>query len=95
MAAYVIVEIKVTDPQGYEEYKKHTPGSLVPYEGKFAVRGGHAETLEGEWIPERIVVLEFPTLEQAKAWYHSDVYTEAKQIRLRSAVTKMILVERV
>lgn len=93
MAAYVIVEISVTDPKGYEEYKKYTPGSLIPFEGKFAVRGGHTETLEGEWNPERIVVLEFPTLEQAKAWYHSDVYTEAKKIRLRSAVTKMIVVE--
>jgi uncharacterized protein (DUF1330 family) len=93
MPAYVIVEITVTDPQVYEEYRKLTPGSLVPFEGRFAVRGGYTETLEGEWKPERIVVLEFPTLEKAKAWYHSDVYTAAKHIRLRSANTKMIVVE--
>ncbi len=93
MAAYVIVEITVTDPPVYEEYRKYTPGSLVPYDGKFAVRGGHCETLEGEWNPERIIVLEFPSMEKAKAWYHSEVYNKAKQIRLRSALTKMIVVE--
>jgi uncharacterized protein (DUF1330 family) len=93
MAAYVIVEISVTDTEVYEEYRKLTPGSLIPFEGKFVVRGGQKETLEGEWFPERIVVLEFPTLEKAKAWYNSDFYTSAKAIRLRSAKTKMIVVE--
>jgi uncharacterized protein (DUF1330 family) len=93
MSAYVIVEITITDPKEYEEYRKLTPGSLIPFEGKFAVRGGRTETLEGEWNLERIVVLEFPTLDKAKEWYHSDVYTDAKQIRLRSAITKMIVAE--
>ena len=93
MSAYVIVEIAVTDPKIYEEYRKLTPDSLIPFNGRFAVRGGYTETLEGEWRPERIVVLEFPTIEKAKAWYNSDVYTTAKQIRLRSAKTKMIVVE--
>ena len=93
MPAYVIVEITVFDPKLYEEYRKSTPGSLVPYQGKFAVRGGQTETLEGDWNPQRIVVLEFPTLELAKSWYHSDVYTEAKQLRIKSAHTKMIVVE--
>ena len=93
MAAYVIVEISVTDTQVYEEYRKLTPASLLPFEGRFAVRGGHTETLEGGWNPERIVVLEFPNMEKAKAWYNSDFYTAAKEIRLRSAKTRMILVD--
>lgn len=93
MPAYVIVEITVHTPEIYEEYRKYTPGSLIPFQGKFAVRGGYTETLEGEWNPQRIVVLEFPSVDLAKAWYHSDVYTEAKQIRMRSAHTKMIVVE--
>ena len=93
MPAYVIVEITVTDTKVYEEYRKLTPASLLPFDGRFVVRGGHTETLEGDWQPERIVVIEFPTMKKAKAWYHSDVYTSAKQIRMRSAKTKMIVVE--
>ena len=60
MRAYVIVDVDITDPVKYEDYKKLTPGSLVPFEGKFIVRGGRNETLEGSWQPGRIVVLEFP-----------------------------------
>lgn len=68
MSAYVIVEISVEDPQDYEEYKKLTPATVTAYDGRFVVRGGDSQTLEGEWEPERIVVLEFPTVERAKEW---------------------------
>lgn len=93
MPAYVIVEVSIHDPQEYEAYKKLTLATLAAYNGKFIVRGGRTETLEGQWDPERFVILEFPTVEKAKAWWGSDIYTEAKTIRQRAATTKMIVVE--
>ena len=93
MPAYIIVEVTVQNPEEYEAYKKLTPASLLPYGGKFIVRGGATESLEGDWNPERIVVLEFPTKELAKQWWSSPEYTPAKEIRQRNAHTKMILVE--
>ncbi len=93
MKAFIIVEIKITDPVLYEEYKKLTPASLVPFGGQFLVRGGTTETLEGEWSPERIVILEFPSVEKAKAWWVSDDYAQAKNIRQRASYTKMLLVQ--
>lgn len=93
MPAYIIVDVKVTDAQRYEDYKKLTPGSLAPYHGKFIVRGGATETLEGDWAPGRIVVLEFPDAERARSWWSSDSYAPAKAIRQAASVTRMILVE--
>ena len=92
MPAYIIVDVVITDPVKYEEYKKHTPASLAPFEGKFLVRGGEAITLEGDWQPGRIVVLEFPTMEKAKAWWNSPGYAPAKLIRQRASRTRMIAV---
>lgn len=93
MPAYIIVEVAIQNPEEYEAYKKLTPESLKPFEGKFIVRGGKTECLEGAWHPERIVVLEFPSKEQAKQWWSSPEYAPAKAIRQRTAETKMILVE--
>ena len=92
MPAYVIVEISVHNPQEYEDYKKLSLPSLHPFQGKFIVRGGKTEILEGNWNPERIVVLEFPNSERAREWWNSDIYAKAKAIRQRTASTKMILV---
>ena len=93
MPAYVIVEISVHNPQEYEEYKKLSLPSLKPFNGKFIVRGGKTITLEGDWDPERIVVLEFPDTELALEWWNSDIYAKAKAIRQRTASTRMIVVE--
>lgn len=93
MAAYIIVEVKIQDKETYEEYKKLTPASLAPFGGKFIVRGGSTETLEGDWQPERVVILEFPSVEKAKAWWSSDLYAPAKAIRQRTAKTRMIVLE--
>lgn len=93
MKAYVIVDVHITDPTLYEDYRKLTPASLVPYDGKFVVRGGATETLEGEWSPGRVVIVEFPSVEKAKAWWSSPGYAPAKAIRQSASVTKMILVE--
>jgi len=93
MAAYVIVDIDINDPAGYDDYKKLTPASLVPYEGKFVVRGGAVRVLEGSWKPGRMVVLEFPTFERANQWWCSAEYAPAKAIRQRTAHSNMIVVE--
>ena len=93
MSAYVIVEVSVHDHREYEEYKKLTPAAIAAFNGRFIVRGGQAITLEGDWNPERIVVLEFPNVDRANEWWHSEIYTEAKLIRQRAATTRMIIVE--
>ena len=93
MKAYIIVDVNVTDPSRYEDYKKLTPGSLIPFEGKFIVRGGETKTLEGDWKPGRLVVLEFPSKEKAQAWWSSSEYAPAKAIRQSASDTQMILVE--
>ncbi len=93
MSAYIIVDITIHNAENYEAYKKLTPASLAKYDGKFIVRGGKAETLEGHWQPERIVVLEFPSAEKARQWWASEEYAPAKALRQANATTKMILVE--
>lgn len=93
MKAYVIVEVSITDNIIYEEYKKLTPATIAAYDGKFIVRGGRTELLEGDWHPERMVVLEFPSVEKAKEWWSSDQYSKVKAIRQDSAHTKMLIVE--
>ena len=93
MPAYVIVDVKVTDPDRYEDYRKATPATLEAYGGRFVVRGGEAETLEGEWVPNRIVVLEFESVEMAKKWWSSEEYREPKALRQATSTTNMILVE--
>jgi uncharacterized protein (DUF1330 family) len=93
MPAYIIVEVDIHDPEQYEDYKKLTPGSLQPFGGKFIVRGGQAENLEGDWQPKRIVVLEFPSVEKAKQWWASEEYAPAKALRQRTSTTRMIVVK--
>lgn len=93
MKAYVIVEIYIQDHDLYEEYKKLTPATIAAYDGKFLIRGAKSDSLEGDWNPERVVVLEFTSAERAKQWWHSQEYAKPKAIRQRAATTKMLLVE--
>ena len=93
MPAYIIVDITIHNSENYEEYKKLTPPSLLPYEGKFIARGGATETLEGDWRPGRMVILEFPSFEKAMQWWNSEEYSPAKALRQANAETKMIVVE--
>jgi uncharacterized protein (DUF1330 family) len=93
MSAYVIVEIEVVDPVGYEEYKKQAGATVHKYGGKYIVRGGKAEVLEGDWNPKRIVILEFDSMERAKEWLNCEEYREPRKMRHRTAKTKMILIE--
>jgi uncharacterized protein (DUF1330 family) len=93
MAAYVVVQIAVEDPIAYEEYKALAPPSIAAYGGRYVVRGGRSEVLEGSWQPSRLVVLEFPTADRARAWWGSAEYAPAKAIRQRCARSEMLLIE--
>ena len=93
MPAYLIVEIEVTDPVGYEEYKKQASSTIQAQGGKYIVRGGKTEVLEGDWQPKRLVVLEFPSMDRAKEWLHCEEYREPRKLRQRTAKTNMVLVE--
>jgi len=92
MAAYVIAEIEVGDAVRYETYKQMVPPTLAAYGGRFVVRGGEVEALEGGWSPERVVILEFPSVERAKAWWASEEYAEAKALRQATSRGRMIVV---
>jgi len=93
MPAYVIIEIKVHDAAKFEEYKKKAPPSIAAFDGKYLVRGGAVETLDGTWAPERIVFLEFPSMARAREWYNCEQYAEAIQLRHASATSQFILVD--
>ena len=93
MSAYVIADVSITDPDLFAEYRQLVPATIEKYGGRFVVRGGAVETKEGGWSPARIVVLEFPSMEKARSWYHSPEYAPALAMRLKSANAKMIFVE--
>ena len=93
MPAYVINDMDVTDPALLEEYKKLSPATVQQYGGKFLARGGAMAVLEGDWSPKRLVILEFPSLAQAKAWADSVEYAPAKQIRQRASRSNIVVVE--
>ncbi len=93
MAAYFIVNIDVQDAAGFEAYRKAVPPTLAQYGGRYLVRGGSHETLEGTWRPTRLVVLEFPTMAAARQWYTSEAYQKIKPLRLQAAKGDMVLVE--
>lgn len=93
MPAYVIVDIDVTDPAGYEEYKRLAPPTLALYGGRYLARGGSTEVLEGDWTPKRLVILEFADRAHARQWLESPEYSPARQQRQRTARTNMVVVE--
>jgi uncharacterized protein (DUF1330 family) len=92
MSAFVITKIKVTNWDRYREYTQASPAAVAKYGGKFIVRGGEILTLEGPEETSRIVVLEFPSLEKAKAFYYSDEYQSAKKLREGAATVFSVAV---
>jgi uncharacterized protein (DUF1330 family) len=93
MPAYVIVDIEITDPIGYEQYKKMASESIKLYGGKYLARGGPNETLEGDWKANRLVILEFENTARVKTWLTSSEYSPARDLRHKFACSKMIVVE--
>ena len=93
MSAFVIADITVNDPERYEEYKKLAPPAIATYGGKYLARWGKSEKLEGNWEPDRIIILEFESLETAKKFINSPEYSEARALRHKTASSNMIVVE--
>lgn len=93
MIAYVIVDIEVTNAPGYAEYKELAPNAVALYGGKYIARGGKTETLEGNWQPKRLVILEFPSMDQAISWLNSPEYAPARALRNKYAKSQMVVVE--
>lgn len=92
MKGYIIFEESIFDQEAFEEYKAMSPESLKKYGGEFVVRGGDIELLEGKFEYERVVVIEFPSVERARAWYHSEEYAAAKELRLTISKGQAVLV---
>ena len=92
MPGYMIGRVKVTDAEKYREYTKASPATIEKYGGKFLVRGGETVTLEGSAVEERVVVIEFPGLEQVKTWYYSTEYQTVKKLREDAASASFIAV---
>ncbi len=93
MAAYVLVDVMVNDPDRYEEYKKLAPLAIAAYGGKYLARGGRIEVLEGDWPLNRFVILEFESVERAKQWHESPEYRQARTLRHETTFSKMVVVE--
>ena len=93
MPAYLIVDLTVTDPAGFEEYRRQVTATLERHGARYLVRGGAHQRLEGDWQPNRVVVIEFPSREAAQRWYDSEEYRGPKAVRQRTAVTNLILVD--
>jgi uncharacterized protein (DUF1330 family) len=92
MRGYVVLDVVIRDPVAYERYRELAAPAVAAYGGRYLVRGGVAEPLEGSWRPSRIVVLEFPSVQQGRAWWASPEYAPAKAIRQECADTKMLLI---
>ncbi len=93
MAVYAVVNVRVTDPTRYEEYRGKAPATIAHYGGRYLARGGTVEVLEGEWDPERLVVLGFESMERFREWYDSPEYAPLKRLREEAAATDFVVVE--
>ena len=93
MAAYVIADIEVTDPAAFEEYRQKVAPMIAKYGGKYLVRGGASETVEGDWVPKRLVVIEFDSMDRLKEFYHGEDYRPVMAIRTKSTVSNLVIVE--
>jgi uncharacterized protein (DUF1330 family) len=93
MAAYLVVDIDVSNPAQFEEYKKLAPSAIAKYGGRYIIRGGAYEVLEGSWTPQRLTIVEFDSMEKAKAFYTSPEYRVAIEAREGAAKFKALLVQ--
>lgn len=93
MTAYLIANVDVTDAQGYDEYRKEVPAMIAAYGGRYLSRAGTTEVLEGDWVPKRLVILEFPSMERLKAWYDSPEYRPLRDIRRRTSTSTIVAID--
>jgi len=93
MPAYLIADIEVTDPVGYEEYKTRVPAIIAAHGGRYLARGGASEVLEGTWRPNRSAIIEFANLATMKAFWESPEYQPLREIRERSAKSNLVVIE--
>jgi uncharacterized protein (DUF1330 family) len=93
MPAYVIANVEVKDPARYEEYRKMVLPTIQAFGGRFLARGGKIDSLEGPWHPNRIVIVEFPSVERARAWWSSPEYAPAKALRQQTSDGSLIVIE--
>jgi uncharacterized protein (DUF1330 family) len=93
MSGYIIAHVQVTDPVQYEEYKKWSTAAMKAHNAEVCVRGGQVAVLEGDWAPERIVILKFPTFAAAQAFYDTPEYLQAREARAGAAIMRMVVVE--
>jgi uncharacterized protein (DUF1330 family) len=92
-SAYIIANVTVTNPAQYEEYKKWSGAAMQAYSAEVCVRGGKVELIEGDWMPERLVILKFPSWDAAQVFNGSPEYGKARTARQGAAIMRMILVE--
>ena len=95
MPAYVLVDIEITDPVEYEQYRKIAYPVIAKFGGKYLVRGGATEILEGDWKLNRLVIVEFESLARAREWYHSIEYRPALEVIRKCARRNLIIIEAV
>ncbi|MGI2903865.1 DUF1330 domain-containing protein [Tolypothrix sp. VBCCA 56010] len=93
MATYLIASIAVKNAEVYEEYKHKVPDTIAKYGGRYLVRGGEGEVVEGNWKTDRLIVLEFPDKNVFKSWYNSEDYNNLKALRQNNAVSNIVIVE--
>ena len=93
MAAYLFANVEITDPVMYEEYRQQVPATIAAYGGRYLVRGGAVEVLEGGGVPSRVVILEFPSMARLQAWYHGPEYTPLLALRTRSTNSTVAAIE--
>lgn len=93
MAAYVVVNVTIRDPLRYDEYRRMATPTVAAYEGRYVARGGAVDVREGDWTPSRLVILEFPSAERARAWWDSPEYAPAKALRQCCADTQLVITE--
>jgi uncharacterized protein (DUF1330 family) len=93
MAVYAVTNIRISDPDRYAEYREQAPQTIAHYGGKYLARGGEVEVLEGEWTPQRLVILEFESMERFKEWYDSPEYAPLKQLRGETTDSDFVVLE--
>jgi uncharacterized protein (DUF1330 family) len=93
MAAYLLVNIEITDPAGFDAYRKAVGATIAAYGGRYIARGGGTQVLEGEWTPRRVVILEFPDIARLKAWYDSPEYRPLIELRQRTSKGDLVAID--